>query len=406
MGARSRSIIDAHLTGTITSRTNGVVTGIFPGPVYHLDRYMDDVVTESFREKIKKGAYVNNPCHYVKTLSYFEGSGDYQAIHKTNGNVLTSNGDACFSAVAADSVSPSQRYTALTLPIEWDSKSISAAKASALANVDSTPYSFAEDIAEWRETLTFLRNPLGSLKNLSNSFSRDVSGLMARRKALKRAKAVSDVYLTYRFALSPLIRTINNLVQAYNDNPKRPKRRSARGQGEVEYSNYADQQRGSAGNLLYWRVSIKASAKVKAVIGYEVSNPVMDWRFKYGLRFKDIPATLWAIFPMSFMYDRLLNVSVAIQGMTNLVDPSVSFLGASTTHRVSSESTYSYYRQVHSSYNTTISPDVQKTGTFDYTRLLWDPNGLDAIPPVTLGNLVSSTTKVADLLALITQRLK
>lgn len=407
MPTRIRSSVDYEAYGSVRRYNNGALASTFNHRTGFISRSMTDVVVPDFINKIRRGEYVNNPMSYVVETDLTLGNWSYSETKNTAPfDKVTRSGNGSLSRALRQELPATYLPTLPSLPLGWGSGLNDAAKASALANVDQSPYSFAEDIAEWRETLKFLRSPLASLNKVSQSFSSEVSKYTSRRKAITRAKAIADVYLSYRFAFSPLVRTASNLLKAYNDKPRRPKRRSARGYAEDTYSKTFDQHRGFSDNFLSWRGGLTYTAKAHAVVAYEVSNPVMDWRFKYGLRFKDVPEVLWAISPYSFLVDRMVNISESIRGFTNLVDPSVSILGASVTRRDDEHLDYSCYKQTHSGYTVVISPDTVMNHKFRYSRSLWHPTFRDVLPGVNPLGLVDSTTKVADLVALITQRLR
>jgi hypothetical protein len=145
---------------------------------------------------------------------------------------------------------------------------------------------------------------------------------------------------------------------------------------------------------------------VRAGILYEVSNPVVNFQYKYGLRFKDIPTTLWAVLPLSFMVDRFVNISNFFGGATNLLDPNVKILGAWVTSKRERLQSIGVRSISESGYTSTIVPDDIVDKTFLYAREVWEPSLVDAIPSLDIKGLVNSSAKVTDLLALVIQNFK
>jgi len=133
---------------------------------------------------------------------------------------------------------------------------------------------------------------------------------------------------------------------------------------------------------------------------------MVNWQYKYGLRFKDIPATFWAVQPLSFMVDRFINISDFISGGMNLLDPNVKVLGAWTVTKKSRIKSIGVRKIVESGYTSTIVPDDIVDREFYYNREVWVPSLADTIPIPNLRGLVDSAAKTTDLLALIIQNYK
>jgi hypothetical protein len=360
---------------------------------------MDDVVTPNFRAKINDGLIVNNPCTYVKESINNLGSGHqkwYRNSTKTwwyesLGHVTAMNMLRIPSYVTGEQPAPGMLFDH-----QADSR------LTALANIDRAPYSFAEDIAEMRETWRFLANPLGSMKHLSNNLVKDAKGLLSRKRSLNLAQAIAQVWLEYQFALSPLLRSANDAYASMFDKVHAPERRTARG--------FSDE---SAKTNVYHAViagHVSESQTFKSVesksgILYHVTNPVNDWRYKYGLRFKDIPETLWAIMPLSFMVDRMINFSQVARALTAFLDPKIEILTAWTTTK-SEEQRHISYKVYNGAIVISIEaqePDTRVRTIFTYDRQPWDIGMSDFIPGFYPKALVNSVTKVADLSALILQ---
>jgi hypothetical protein len=358
---------------------------------------MDDTVTPDFLTKINAGEIVNNPCTYVKDSIKNVGTGHQKwnrgtRVYESKGHVTAMNllripgymvGKAPVPVLVFDNASDS--------------------RLTAMSNLDKTPYAFAEDLGEIGETVRFLRNPLGSIRRLGNTFSQDVKNFQrAKRKGISPyynvAEAIAEVYLQYRFALSPLVRSINDALMSLIDNVKPPDRRTARGFSESEGTEKLLRTAAGHQSEAWTNLSVLA----RSGILYEVTNPVNNWRYKYGLRFKDIPDTSWQLLPYSFMVDRMFNFSQAIRGLTSFLDPNVKILTAWTTTLSTTEKARQY-NVFQSPIVTSISasvPDVYVETNFTYHREPWEPGMSDLVPGFYPKALVNSVTKVADLAAL------
>jgi len=385
-------VVTGDGAGTLMSFTapNGVKT-------------ITDVVTSKFRSKIKQGVIINNPCTITDSnIPVGGGSRTYDR--------QWSDGSTWNNVVSG----PLYSWTTRDLPLPYDLDDFSnldlvaMAKLKALSNIDSTPYSFAEDLAEIRTTVKHLFSRGRDLKDLNTSLSRAVKYLKKQRHRKNPAtieREISQLYLEYRFAISPLIRSIADLIEAANEKlGSRPDRLTARG--------FEENSSTSRSSIPISRPPYKAHAerelseKVGAGILYSVTNPLSGFRFKYGLRNKDIPVTMWAIVPYSFMVDRVFNISQALRAITNLWDPDVHIHAAwvrTTTSVASTYHTDGVFVQPFSGGVQTrrLSGTRKSTEAFSYSRTPWTPSIADTIPTPTWVKLVDSFTKIADIVALV-----
>ncbi len=404
MPARSRNRMLDPVIGEVTEFIDGVDISTTPTIDKQRSEVMNDFVTPNYRSRIKAGEIINNDASYTSSTIDNTTGGSYTATH-VGGRKDGTYGSGCQSAYWA-----SRGYAPafLDLTIDLD-QSIAEAKSRAIADIDSTPYSFAEDVGEIRETLLFLTGTLKALNRPVDSFYRYVRRLRESSPKITQAQAIAEAWAIYRFAISPLIRSGHDLLEAQTAKVVRPERRTARGFVEIPKRSVSEKGVIHPPHPSFrWNLHTTGELLAKAGILYEVSNPVIDWRFKYGLRFKDIPTTLWAITPYSFMVDRVSNISNTITGLVNFLDPQVKFLTAWYTTKYDRSFERSFVNQVipSSAWSVSVSPDTQKVREFAYNRVVWAPTAIDTVSPLNLKGLVDSTTKVADLLALITLRLK
>lgn len=402
MTSRSRVRLEGPITTSVGFKLNGNPQGT-PRDIVNkeISETMDDIVTPGFHKRSNAGEVIINPCTYVKVTEKTVGNG-HQKWTRTNnhqyeygpGPGLTEYQRQRIPGYVMGYPSPPQPPSTL-----WD-----AAKLKALGNIDRSPYSFAEDIAEMRETLRFLKDPLNSLRNLSDELRTSYYNTLKRKKYLNRTQALADVWLQYQFAFSPLVRSANDLLASFSDSISVPKRRTARG-----FANFEDSTWDSLDALGHRSEGTATTvSEVRAGILYEVANPLKGWRDKYGLRFKDIPETLWAIVPLSFMVDRVFNISSSLRGIVAFLDPNVEILGAWVTEKNTQTQTLTYngyYGSIVKSIDLMV-PDTQVKENFAYVREVWEPTINDFIPPVEVQGLVDTSTKLADLAALVLQRLR
>lgn len=384
-----------------TSTYNGATTDLMGTEMSYLHEEIGDFVTPRYRQRIANGEIINNPCSYTSTARS-AGAGSMTTTNKTTqAKVEYGNGSLTTWRAARH---PSLSLNTNPAPALNTETAMSTSKLMALANIDSTPYEFMEDIFEIRETLKYLRNPVRGLKDLARSFQRDFTykTRWVEHSVKEKADVAADLWLNYRFAATPLVKSVmdaSEYVQAAVEDFARPKRRTARGFENLTSDGEETLVFPGASTDTFIRQGLRTHQS-RAGILYEVDNPVSNVPFHLGIRVKDLPETFWAVMPYSFMIDRVVNVSAAIRGLTNLADPSVRVLAAWLTTK---DLSYHYHQLVdvsNASYTITCSGDQVFRNNFAYVRNTWSPSILDAIPQVDVSGLVDSATEITDLLAL------
>jgi hypothetical protein len=355
----------------------------------------EDEVTPGYHTRIRAGEIINNRAKIVheKTLlgsSSFESSGP-------NGPYSYSTGGSFVARVYG------LKTQTWPLPDYDRGPMYERAKSHALSYVDSTPYQFAEDIAEIASTFTYLKLLTKRLSRKTKQYTGRENKLLRDLRLGKNTQSemtvkLAKLYLEYRFVISPIVRSIHDLITAWNDKPLKPQeRRTARGTGNGHYS---------VGKTdLTWTYHTRflelTKVDVKAGIYYELNNPIQGFRFKYGIRNKDIPVTLWAIVPLSFMVDRVFNISNAIKGLTSLADPSIKFLAGWITTKESVTRQF-FVDDVDTipGWTKTVTGDPAMWQTFTYDRSPWTPSLPDIVPPLELQGLTRNIPYTLDALAL------
>jgi len=373
------------------------------------EEVMDDVVVENFHARSKAGEVFNNPCVYVvKTMEPSLLESNWRQVVPTNPSIYATKpiGNHTSAVLTLTSFDGWNRNLAVSPTFDVSAH----AKQFALGNVDSTPHEFGEDLGELGETLRFLRKPLASIAGIARSFARKKRAINASN-VTDKAKALADAWMAYQFALLPLIRSVENAMEAWVlwDESLRPARRTAHGFSEKQSTASSLHQTAPGSSHVYefkheslWLVNAHAS------ILYEVTNPIDDWRYRLGLRWKDLPSTGYELIPLSFMVDRVINLKNAIKGIINLADPRVSILAASLTLRTDKQHTVSCYNEYwgYGELDCTITdPDHVQFVEFTYDRTVWLPSIADTMPVFNKTGLIDNVTKVTDLCAIIVSRL-
>jgi hypothetical protein len=380
-------------SGTVKTAYNG------PYTVKSVTGEMADVVTPGYNQIVAAGGIVNNPCHKVH-VEVLEEDGSYSW--------------SCPGGMYADGPGPWTSFWLERKPCAYLLDKVDQAplekevKLKAIAYIDKTPYAMGGDVFEIRETLRFLKRPLGSLLDLTAHIKRQRGSRITLRSNAKLAQHIADNWLTYRFAFSPLVQSASNVYESlFRKEEKLPPRLHSG--GSASDGRYAEDvvQIGDNSDYVKYSRSCLDNVMHHATVYYEVTNPVTDWRRTYGLRWKDLPTTLWQIVPLSFLVDRLVNIQQGIQGLTNLLDPSVRILAASHATRENLFQTIQATERFRDNgCSQVLNGGIRSTEDTVYTRYPWTPSVGDIVPGFNPGGLVKDATSVVDLMALILQRLK
>lgn len=409
MAARIRNRSKADEVN-MTRFANDQVKNVWLQTSFSQTEMMTDTVTPGYYGKIAAGEIVNNALNYTSdTIEFSENTGNLTLTEKSSPYTVYTYADGNVTQLWIDFI-----WSPLITNYCPDLSGLDVegiAKQECIAKVDRTPNEFFEDLAEVRETIKFLRNPLGGIQRLVNSFVKKRKDLNKWKESWEKTQALAALWTEYRFAVSPLLRSATELLDllALPAQP-RPKRRTAHGRARNE--NVMSKPVSIDWGLIFLNQTFRYETigsrfiDTHATILYEVSNPIADWRFKLGLRNKDIPTVMWEIIPYSFMLDRLIHIRNSISGIVNFIDPSVTFLAGSYTEKTISEYSWSMTSYTSALYNTTFDkPDSIAYNDYSQTRLPWVPSFWETLPNWTPGNLVKDLTITLDLIAILVNSL-
>lgn len=371
----------------------------YSGPFPFKNRAMTDIVTPDFKEKIASGQIVNNPMN-SQIITYTAEASAYLAISKANkNNGFRGSGVNYTYACLGWGALGSAAYVDIT-PLT------NRAMLSAMSNIDKPDYEMLEDLLEIRQTVEFLRRPFQSLNSYTRKFLKKQNAFNRGKKGIEELKVLTDSWLQYRFAVIPLIHTIDNIyssiVSPSVDKPKKNVRKRATGLATNEASTFQEL------TSSYWNVERNSSTTVtaRACIIYEVINPINDWRKTYGLRGKDLPLGGWAIVPYSFMVDRVIDISSALRAMSNLADPNIVMLAGSTSYKKDVTRFARIIKQNTTAYDVSISCPGIYENILTYDRVPWIPSINNVIPGFKPAGVVDDITKITDLIALTSQNMR
>jgi hypothetical protein len=398
---RQRETISPEVTGYHRSYKDGAATGYnIESVTAFQSKSMSDFVTPGYQRLVRNGEIINNACTMVVTEQQVIGSGTYYGVRASDSAIyeVRGNGSLTNWLAWASGFNPALLQAPDVVSLRRESQ------AKALAQVDSSPYQMLEDVGELAETIRFLKRPFTSFVRLGKRFRRDVKlkRKLNGRDVRSYSEASASVWLEYRFAIMPLVRSMLTLWEAAGTDIHRPKRRTARGiVGDLSSP-------ASGSYLQYWSptwirfmIDDKVETTMKSGILYTVDNPVESLSFKYGLRLADIPETAWNLLPLSFMVDRVVDISTSIRGITNLANPSIQMLAGFTVEKTTAERTTSAQSIDPNGWGSiSLGPDAVYYKSFLYERSVWTPSLMDATPTLHLKKLANSATKLTDLVAL------
>lgn len=326
--SRNTGVINHSLTSTVINANGTSSSTTSSSGTTGKSEVMIDVVTPNFKELQAQGSVIMNPLNKWTTETK-AGAGYVNSYEQLTGKTYIASGsnltrwkEANFPRTTiigkADNQATYDRDGTVEIAIQ-----------KAIANIDSTDFRFGEDLVEIGKSLSYLRRPLESAADILRNFEKDYA--RRRRRGITHAKALADAWLSARYGMRPIVASMLNVHKASTFLGRKPERRTARGFANATYSDSGTYTRtwgAGTGDVYDWERYDEL--KVRATIVYE-GKPIVNNLDLLGLRGKEIPSTVWAVFPYSWVVDRFVNVSRVLQGLMNLADPKISIKGACVT---------------------------------------------------------------------------
>jgi hypothetical protein len=227
----------------------------------------------------------------------------------------------------------------------------------------------------------------------------------------RRAEAIAGSWAQVSFAILPLIRSIENAIQAIVTKAELHLRRTSRSKVAVEDIQSSSHDGSYGGHpfsgtpAMSGAMLVTNTSRISYHVGLIYEAQQRDWLIdKLGLRNKDLIVTAYEVIPLSFMLDRIINVKKALSSLINLVDPTVDVLGGFVVKRETQTHTVQMTEWSIDAANKSVSsfaplPHIEET--FSMTREEWLPNISTALPIFNPKELISTAHKSADLAALL-----
>lgn len=274
----------------------------------------------------------------------------------------------------------------------------------AWSNVDAPKTRHIEDLLQWRDTLNSLRKgPLTYMREV-------VDDCKSRGITL----GTTGAWLTYRNSILPTFGLVKDgLASLYTAGKKLNKdirlRASAKSSDRYKVFSVVNCGYASYPGKIY-DVSREKSIEKRVVLYYKLKAPRSGFKEDWGLRFKDLPVGFWNVVRLSYMVDRVYDISSYLNAMTNILDPNIVYEGGCVTTCTKSLERYhcTRYDNGPGNWAGTISGAPYEVESKDIVRTLvsppysyLNPSNIDFRPK----GLVSDVTKTMDLVSLVAQGL-
>lgn len=295
------------------------VSGDYPYPVGKVES-MSDVVIPRFQEQSAKGAVFINPMSYNSVERSFSLSASGLTYPYGPTNPLPGAHRHCAHQYKETVGQAVVTYNSCVQPVMHLGADISTlrcrelAGTEAAAGIDNSGFQGATFIAELRETIGYVRKPLG----------RFVDHLSTLKKVKNRSRSKAERFsifgewlgnnwLRYRYGFRPLHTDIEKAAEAVAAVvlDHRPVRETSRGSAYDSYS-FGSEGPAPGDGRCTMVTNTDRSVSVRCGVLYEYQRSPDT----FGIGFtKVIPAT-WEAIPYSFVVDRFFNVGSFIEAIT------------------------------------------------------------------------------------------
>ncbi len=310
-----------------------------------------DVVVPDFFARSKRGEIFNNRV-WISKIEH-----DYAS----SPGVITKP-DAC--GAGKDAVFTQDPYWAdgwfpgyLTADTSLFSNLATLAGTQAAASVmEPTVYGLVE-LAEAKETMKFLRRPIDDTLTLTDKIRKSRA---FRRSGLILGDYLAKNWLKYRYALTPLALTMQDIVKLATLD-KSSRRQTARGFAKASNSDSDSVLCAPSGS---WAVvadrEVNFERSVRAGILYEYE---FRWLAENGVSLREIPSALYELVPYSFVADWFVNLGDYIRAITPV--SGVSYLSSWTTTKdvVESSNSYDFTGGPSGFWNLTTKPTLEQSSS-------------------------------------------
>lgn len=186
----------------------------------------------------------------------------------------------------------------------------------AAAGVAEPTLSGLVELAESRETVGMLKQPIDSFRNkalAAKARVRKDKGLLGKWRGRKVGDFLNDAWLSYRYGITPLIFTAQDLLEALGET-RMVDRKTSRGSATNTHVDEDSYSTGVTPTSTAYRLNTITTSREVTVRAGVIYEQFYDNRF--GLSWNDVPRAGWELLPYSFVVDWFLNLGDVIGALT------------------------------------------------------------------------------------------
>lgn len=289
-------------------------------------RVMTDVVTPGFKRRSQAGSIINSPMS--RTLLSLEIEGEagcgFKSVDTSQNPIVTTTHEIKGLILPIRPMSESQLSEAIYSTVgnlitpDERSTAIGLASTASRGKIEQPSFTGLVSIGELGETLRYLRNPLKSGLALASKLERDLKMAGTSKRKGSTASAIASLYLEFRYAVRPMIFEVQKALDtiASMKLELNPLRKTARAYQVVTKNATRFTGDVDGGGFRYdVTTDIRHDLIVRCGFLYEIVDGIdhNDW---WGMRLSDVPAAMWELTPLSFVYDWVGNVGDFISAVT------------------------------------------------------------------------------------------
>lgn len=284
---------------------------------------MDDVVTRGFKKLSNQGQIINSPMTRSSIgVGIVLGRSIHQDPPSQYGQFFYRQSEGAVGlylpTTAADATNLINIASLDVLDVPNRSRLIGLAATEARANISPPDFQGLVSLGELRETLGYLRNPFKTGLKLAHTLQ-SKSAAIRRGKSQAVASDLASLYLEFRYAVRPMIKEVEGALTTLRGKPFVPIRHTARAKklwsSEVSYPD-------TVATEYYQTATIKRvyehELTVRCGFLYEHTGD-QGLNDTWGMRLSDVPAAMWELVPLSFVYDWFGNMGDYISAMTPMM---------------------------------------------------------------------------------------
>lgn len=295
-------------------------------------RSIQDQIHPNFKRRIAKGEPIFGNLLLVNTERSAANISATTPAYLYAGKTCTYSafGDLCGYYENSSSILASL----LSVSAADQDRAVGVALVNAYAKMNSASLMSGEILADLDQTVSMLRRPMKGAIDLVARMAKSKQRHLGKTAASAQ-RATANTWLEYRYGWKPLLMDADTIVGGATKMAASHKKRLVARASESQELNSTKSFSADGGGTTWLKASgsctLRNSVQAHAGCLYEVVNRTTSEQLLafFGLRPRDVPATLWEITPYSFVVDWFVNVGPWIQAITPV--PGINVLGTWVT---------------------------------------------------------------------------